>query len=152
MTTWERQASDGSWTRSFGRYEARVWNVGNGRWSWWLSANGRTTDRSEIPSSHDLASAQSAADAAVEAIVAAMQADLGLVFVLHPPTGVYRALAVDGAFYELHPEYSGRGTPMERQEGYALVVPNDRAWTSYPSKEGAITAARKHDAARRGQR
>ena len=71
-------------------------------------------------------------------------------FVLHKPSGVYRALAADAAFYELRPEYSGRGTVMERQDGYALVVPNERAWTHYPSLDSVIEAAREHDRRRRG--
>lgn len=73
----------------------------------------------------------------------------GLVFGPREKYGGRRtATASDGATYTTTPEYSGRGGPLEREEGVALRCP-DEAWsTSYRTEEAAIAAANAHNAAR----
>lgn len=58
------------------------------------------------------------------------------------------ATAADGAIYMATPEYSGRGGPLEREEGVSLRCPNETWGTSYPTEAEAIAAANAHNAAR----
>jgi hypothetical protein len=139
MTTW-------TMPDEFGRTERTVGTLAmsaneHGHWS--VSAiSGLPESESDAPCA-DLASAQSAADAVVEAIYAAMGADLGLVF---GPffMGERSAISVDGAHYSITRLMDGR---FDAQLGSGV------AWSGVLGTESAaIAAARAHDAARRGAR
>ena len=138
MTTWSEPNDYAVSTRKIGRV---ITACAAATGHWWL--NSQAGPVTGFVEDGDLASAQAAADAAVDAILSSMQADLGLVF---GPwcDGARHAVAVDGEMY----------TVMGDSEGHffecGLAVPDDMP--PGRTEVEVIAAARSHDAARRGTR
>ena len=132
MTTWSELDDEGATTREVGPLTLHADCYGDFRVV--LAA----TDGREA----HLVPAQASADAAVEAIHAAMGADLGLVFVpINGEQKSLRALAADGSIYEAW--WFGASWRYRRM--------GDAGETFRAATESdAIAAARAHDAARRG--
>jgi hypothetical protein len=112
MTTWSEPDARGCTERTVGPF--RLEADGQGRW--YVYDSDGSIDGGHYLAKPDLASAQAAADAAVEAIHAAMGADLGLVFgpwftPIDPLScnslpARRVAVASDGATYVIYPALS----------------------------------------------
>jgi len=151
MTTWTELDDGDRSRRDVAHLRCVVQKRSDDDFQWVVWDRGHAGCNGNCP---DLASAQAAADAAVEAIHAAMGKDLWLVFGVPREVGfggVDRyAIASDGRLYTVS---------TQRVDGVVVKV---RWFTQSDTEfgaegvcatvEDAIAAARAHDAARRGQR